>query len=272
MSGVRKILSARTARPKVEEMLAALVDAAAFIGRADGRFSEAELNVFIDSLREVVAAAVGDEAVESLVTTPRLLDLARSARARLRAEGPERFLEALAPRFPGAFAGDGLVLAYRIVLADGHVTAEEAAAFRRLAGALGLEVAETEALEALAQPPKGPGPDAAVAQVKALSARGWLPVPDSVMDASARWKRTDGAALDLELDAADGTLHVQLPDGVEAGPHLLCRFGDALPGVLAVLEALRDSLSAKTLDDKLPALRAVCPELFLERDGHFTRC
>lgn len=270
MSGVRKILSARTARPKVEEMLGALVEAAAYIGKADGRFSEAELNVFIDSLREVVSAAVGDEAVETLAATPRLLDLARAARAKLLKEGPLAYVEALAPRFPGAFARDGLILAYRIALADGHVTPEEATAFRELASAFGLEVAETEALEALAHPGKGPSANAAVEQVNALHGRGWGPVPGSAMDASARFSRPSGA-LDLELDAADRTLHVLVAGDGDAGPHLLCRFGDALPGLLAVLEALKTSLTPATLDEKLPALRAVCPDLFVERDGRFAR-
>jgi tellurite resistance protein len=270
MSGVRKILSARAARPRVAEMLEALVEAAAFIGRADGRFSEAELNVFIDSLREVVSAAVGDEAVESLASTPRLLDLARAARGKLLKQGRASFLEALAPRFPGAFARDGLILAYRIVLADGQVTPEEAAAFRELASAFGLEVAETEVLEALAHPGRGPAGSAAVEQVNALRERGWVPVPDSAMDASARYPRP-GGALDVELDATDGTLHVLVAGDGAAGPHLLFRFGDALPGLLAVLEALKESLTPATLDEKLPALRAVCPDLFVERDGRFAR-
>lgn len=271
MGHIRKILSARAARPRVEEMLGALVDAAVFIGRADGRFSEAELDVFIDSLREVVTAAVGADAPDELTTAPRLLDLARASRARLLREGGDAFLAALAPRFPGAFARDGLVLAYRIVLADGHVTAEEAAAFRQLAQALGLEVAETEALEALAQPARQTPPPDAAAQVQALHARGWTAVPDSAMDASARFAQPGGGLVDLELDAGDGTLHVQLSSGGELGPHLLCRVGDALPGLLAVLEAVKATLTPATLDEKLPALKAVCPELFAEVDGHIVR-
>lgn len=269
MSGVRKILSARTARPRVDEMLEALVEAAAYIGKADGRYSEPELNVFIDSLREVVSVAVGDEAVDTLAATPRLLDLARAARAKLLKLGPLSYLEALAPRFPGAFARDGLILAHRIALADGRVTPEEATAFRELAGAFGLEVAETEALEALARRGAGPG-EASVELVHALRARGWTAVPDSAMDASARFLRP-GGALDVELDAADGTLHVQVAGDGEAGPHLLFRFDDRLPGLLAVLEALKDSLTPATLDEQLPALRAVCPDLFVERDGRFAR-
>lgn len=270
MSGVRKILSARTARPRVADMLEALVEAATYLGKADGRFSEAELNVFIDSLREVVSAAVGDEAVDTLAATPRLLDLARAARAKLERLGPLAYLDALAPRFPGAFARDGLILAYRVALADGHVTPEEATAFRELASAFGLEVAETEALEALAHPGKGPSASAAIEQVHALRERGWTAVPDSAMDASARFPRP-GGALDVELDAADGTLHLQVAGDGDAGPHLLFRFGERLPGLLAVLEALKDSLTPATLDEKLPALRAVCPDLFVERDGRFAR-
>jgi hypothetical protein len=252
-------------------MLGALVDAAVFIGRADGRFSEAELNVFIDSMREVVSAAVGDDASDDFTSTPKLLDLARAARARLQREGADAFLASLAPRFHGPFGRDGLVLAYRIVLADGRVTAEEAAAFRRLAEALGLEVAETEALEALARPARTERATEAIARVNALHAQGWAPVPDSVMDASARFVQPDGGRVDLEFDTTDGTLHVQLSSGGEPGPHLLCRVGEALPGLLAVLEAIKTSLTPATLDEKLPALKAVCPELFLEADGRVVK-
>ena len=121
MSTVRKILSARAARPKVEGMLQALVEAAVFIGGSDGRFDEDELDVFIDSMREVVSAAVGDEFLESMAATHKLLDQARGARRLLREQGTDTFLRQLAPKFAGPFGRDGLVLAWRVVLADGRI-------------------------------------------------------------------------------------------------------------------------------------------------------
>ena len=58
---VRKILSARTARPHVEALLKGLVQAAVYMGRADGVFREVEVDSLIDSVRDVVTGAVGAE-------------------------------------------------------------------------------------------------------------------------------------------------------------------------------------------------------------------
>jgi tellurite resistance protein len=272
---VRKILSARAARPQVEGMLQALVEAAVFIGGADGRFGEDELNVFIDSMREVVSSAVGEEFLDTMASTGKLLDLARGARKTLHAKGEGRFLSELAVRFPGAFARDGLVLAYRVVLADGKVTAKEAAAFEALAKALGVEVSETEVLKQLAThaetASKRGHRGSSIEALLTLPALGWSPHKDEHFDAGMTFNQADGGVLSLELDSGESVLHVHVngPDG--KGPHLVCFFGESLPALLAVLDGIKATLMPATLGEKLPALRAVCPELFVEHEGRFAK-
>ena len=272
---VRKILSARAARPQVEGMLEALVEAAVVIGGADGRFGEDELNVFIDSMREVVSAAVGEEFLHTMASTSRLLDLARGARKVLHAKGPARFLAELALRFPGAFARDGLVLAYRVVLADGKVTEKEAAAFEALARALGVELVETEVLKQLATHSEAASKrghqGASIEAVRTLVTYGWTLLKDEHFDAGVLFKQADGGVLSLELDSGESVLHVHVngPDG--KGPHLVCFFGEALPALLAVLDGLKATLVPGSLGEKLPALRAVCPEVFVEHEGRFAK-
>lgn len=272
---VRKILSARSARPRVEAMLEALVEAAVYIGRADGRFGEEELDVFIDSMREVVAAAVGEAFLDELASAPRLLDAARRARARLIDLGRADFLAALAPKFHGDFSRDGLILAYRVVLADGKVTDAEAQAFEALAHALGLQVAEIEVLKDLAAQWKVGGGASerarAIEQLGALEARGWKGFPVEGFDLGVEHLQEHGARLRLELDARETVLHVHVLDAAGAGPRLVCLYGQSLPGLLAVLDAMKDSLTAATLQQKLPAVRAVCPELFVEQQGRLSR-
>jgi tellurite resistance protein len=277
---VRKILSARAARPQVEEMLQALVEAAVFIGGADGRFGEEELNVFIDTMREVVSAAVGDEFLDAMAGTGRLLDRARVARRLLSNHGEPRFLADLAPKFlaHGAFARDGLVLAWRIVLADGRVTEKEAAAFEALAKALGVEVDEVRVLKELAA-----GSEVAsklghrgesIEQLRALEQQGWERLPagsEHGFDASVKHAQPTGGALRLELNARESALHVHVEGADGQGPQLVCLFGDALPALLAVLDGLRNTLVPATLDEKLPAVRAVCPETFVHHQGKFTK-
>ena len=268
---VRKILSARTARPKVDEMLEALVEAAVFIGRADGRFGEEELDTFIDSMREVVRAAVGEEFLDSLGATSGLLDRARKARRTMLSIGREKYLEQLAPKFPGAFARDGLVLAYRIVLADGEVTSNEAEAFEQLAKALGVEVEETQLLKKLAAKSevarqRGKAGES-IEAVLALSEKGWQRRPASdEYDASV-----SHAALTLELDAGESALDVFVRDADGNGPQLRCLFGESLGGLLAVLDSVKGELTPGTLGEKLPALRAVCPEVFVAHAGKFAK-
>ncbi len=272
---VRKILSARTARPQVEGMMEALVHAAVFIGGSDGRFGEEELNVFIDSMREVVSSAVGEQALENLASTGRLLDQARTARRDLQIKGEPAFLAGLATRFPPHFARDGLVLAYRIVLADGKVTDKEAAAFEALATAMGLELDETQVLKQLAlqseTASKGGHKGTSIEQVRELEIRGWKRIKGDDFDAGVQFDQGGGARLTVELDSGESVLHVNVQDAAGQGPHLRLFFGDSLPAVLAVLDGLKESLLPSTIGQKLPALRAVCSELFVEHEGHFTR-
>ncbi len=268
---VRKILSARNARPKVDEMLDALVEAAVFIGRADGRFGEEELETFIDSMREVVRAAVGDEFLDSLGATSGLLDRARKARRALMTMGAEKYLAELAPKFPGAFARDGLVLAYRIVLADGKVTSREAETFEQLATALGLEVEETHVLRELASKSESASKRGhqgeSIEAVLALSDKGWQRLPANAdYDAGVMY-----GALTLELDAGESALHVHVRGDDSQGPHLVCLFGEQLGGLLAVLDSVKHDFTTATLGEKLPAIRAVCGEVFVEHQGKFAK-
>ncbi|MGV3622866.1 MAG: TerB family tellurite resistance protein [Archangium sp.] len=268
---VRKILSARGARSQVEGMLDALVEAAAFIGRADGRFGEEELETFIDSMREVVRAAVGDEFLDTLGATSGLLDRARRARRMMLELGREKYLEQLAPKFPGAFARDGLVLAYRIVLADGEVTPAEADAFEQLAKTLGVEVEETQVLKELATRSevarlKGATSESVDAVLK-LSEKGWARRPASdAYDAAVHF-----GAMTLELDAKESALDVFVRDPEGNGPHFRCLFGENVAGLLAVLDSMKIELTPATLGEKLPAIRAVCPEVFVAHQGKFAK-
>lgn len=273
---VRKILSARAARPQVETMMEALVDAAVFIGGADGRFGEDELNVFIDSMREVVSSAVGDQALDDLASTARLMDQARKARQSLQKEGAEAFLSGLATRFPSNFSRDGLVLAYRIVLADGKVTDKEAHAFEALASSLGLELSETQVLKDLAAKSEAASKagyrGTSIEQLRELEQRGWAAAPkDESFDAGVTFTQADGGRLALELDSGESVLHVNVSSADGKGPHLVCFFGDALPALLAVLDGLKTELKPSTLGEKLPAVRAVCSELFVEHEGRFAK-
>ena len=268
---VRKILSARAARSQVDEMLDALVEAAVFIGRADGRFGEEELETFIDSMREVVRAAVGEEFLDSLGATSGLLDRARRARRTLLELGREKYLEQLAPKFPGSFARDGLVLAYRIVLADGEVTANEATAFEDLAKALGVEVEETQVLKELASKSEVARQSGSVGTnvdaVLALSDKGWQRKPASdEYDAAVHY-----GAVTLELYAKEAALDVFVRDADGSGPQLRCLFGENLGGLLAVLDSMKGDFTPAKLGEKLPALRAVCPEVFVAHQGKFAK-
>lgn len=272
---VRKILSARTARPKVEGMMEALVHAAVFIGGADGRFGEDELNVFIDSMREVVSSAMGEEFLDAMASTAKLLDQARAARHELLAKGQTRFLAELAPRFPGNFARDGLVLAYRIVLADGKVTETEAAAFGALAAAVGVESNEIEVLKQLAvhseTASKRGHRGESIELLRGLEAHGWTRLKGDHFDAGVLFTQADGGHLSLELDSGEAVLHVHVHGVDGLGPHLVCFYGDALAALLAVLEGIKTTLVPAKLGEKLPAVRAVCPELFVEHEGRFAK-
>jgi tellurite resistance protein len=266
---VRKILSARAARPQVEGMLEALVDAAVYIGGSDGRFGEDELNVFIDSMREVVSSAVGDQFLDTMASTARLLDLARSARKALIAKGAARFLAELVARFPGPVARDGLVLSYRIVLADGKVTEKEALAFEALAKALGVEVEETTVLKQLASQSEtasqGGYRGSSIEQLQSLVGRVG-PAQGRTLRPGVTFPQPSGGS--SSGDAGESVLHVRERPGTGL---TVCFFGEALPALLAVLDGIKASLVPATLGEKLAAVRAVCPELFVKHDGRFAK-
>lgn len=281
---VRKILSARAAKAQVDDILAALVDAAVFIGRADGRFSEDELDVFIDTMREVISSAVGDDFVGEFASTPRLLDLARVARQRLKHLGASAYLEELAPRVPAHLQREALVLAYRVVMADGQVTPDEAASYRALAQAFGVAVHEADTLEDLAAKSEAASRQGhrggAIEEVQALEAQGWAdpyhgrtPRPpeaewfDVVLEAPG----APGTRLLLELDATESVLHLQVLGADGQGPHLIFLYAGTPAGLLAVVNAVKGALSPETFRAQLPAFKAVCPDLFLELGGTFSK-
>jgi tellurite resistance protein len=276
---VRKILSARSARPHVEQLLRGLVHAAVYMAHADGVYREVEVESLIDSVREVVTRAVGEEFLGELASTPRLLDWAREGRALLRTKGEAAFLEEVAKAFQGGFKRDALVVAYRICAADGAIKPAEAAAFRKLAHAMGLGGFELDALESMARRAAvdaHPGKDElGPAKLKALTTRGWRdPLADARAagietdwyDASVAYFAQSGDVIRLDLDADEHVLHLHL------GPaHLVVPYGQRLDEVLALVHDARETLSATTLDVYLPKLTALCGDVYLERDGRLVR-
>lgn len=276
---VRKILSARSARPHVEQLLRGLVHAAVYMAHADGVYREVEVESLVDSVREVVKQAVGEEFLGELASTPRLLDWAREGRALLRTKGEAAFLEEVAKAFQGGFKRDALVVAYRICAADGAIEPAEAAAFRKLAHAMGLSGFELDALESMARRAAvdaHPGKDElGPAKLKALTTRGWRdPLADARAagietdwyDASVAYFAQSGDVIRLDLDADEHVLHLHL------GPaHLVVPYGQRLDEVLALVHDARETLSATTLDVYLPKLTALCGDVYLERDGRLVR-
>lgn len=272
---VRKILSARTARPHVEALLRGLVHAAVYMAHSDGVFREVEVDSLIDSVRDVVRRAVGEEFLGELASTPRLLDWGREARAALRTRREADYLAEVADAFQGGFKRDALIVAYRICAADGAIKPPEAAAFRKLAQAMGLTGHELEALESMARRAAAaahPGRDElGAAKVKALSTRGWRdPFADARaaglepewFDASVAWFAPSGAVLRLDLDAEEHALHVHLGE-----LHLVVPYGAKLDELLALVDDAKETLRAETLDVYLPKLKALCGDVFIERDG-----
>ena len=98
--------------------LQALVEAAVFIGRAWGDFSEAELNVFIDQIRVIV----GEQ-----VPASELISLARRARADLRALGREAYLRQLRARLVDVPKDQVRALGQAIAAAEGLKPEEQTA-------------------------------------------------------------------------------------------------------------------------------------------------
>lgn len=281
---VRKILSARSARPQVEALLRGLVRAAVYMARADGQFGEAEVESLIDSVREVVVAAIGEEYLQELASAPHLLDWARDARRELLQKGEAAYLADLASRFEGGFRKDALIVAYRIIAADGTIAPDEAEAFRKLSLAMGFQGNELDALESMASSTAKraqPGRDeAALASFKSLYARGWSDpfaglrasgIEVAWYDASAQHRGAAGWSLRLDLDAQERSLHLHFLEGEKEGPHLLLLYGERFDAVLDLIDGAKAELSPVTFDAWLPRLVAVCPDVFLERDGRLMK-
>ncbi len=266
---LRTMLSTNAERPQVEALLDMLVNAAVFIGAADGRLGESELNLFIDSMREVVSSVGNEALVTSIGSTTSLLDRARKARRDLKAQGEEAFLKQLAQRFPVSNVRAGLVLAYRIVLADGKTTATEASAFEKLAAVLGIDSAESQVLREVAtqaRPADKRGLRSSLELLQGLEKTGWTKHGDDAVS----FQSAVGNRLLLELEASESSLHVRLQANTGEPTLLICFFGENLNGLLAVLDAIKTTLSPLTLNEKLPALRVVSERVFIKSEGRLS--
>jgi tellurite resistance protein len=138
MSTVRALFSARSARPKVEASMRALVQSAVFLASADGHVEESEVEALVDGLRAVMARTVGAELLDDYAKVPVLLDEARTALRHLATQGEGPFLAGLAAALEGDFKKDALEVALAVVFADGQTSQKEQAALDRLSRALGL--------------------------------------------------------------------------------------------------------------------------------------
>jgi tellurite resistance protein len=281
---VRSILSARSARPQLEAMLRGLVRAAVYLGRADGQLGEAEVEHLIDSVRKFAADAVGEEHLADLVTVSRLLDEARAARAALRVEGEANYLAKLAELFQSGFRRDALIVARRIVAADGVLAPEETAAFSKLAHALGLSPEEAAAIEVLATSSWVDIEDAdhldeAREQLEDLHTHGWHDAFPELKAAGYELRSFDAsiahtsniARLRIDLDARERVVHVNVMELNGPGPHVICIYGNSLNGVLSLIDQVKDRVSPATVPQLLSDLVVRCDALFLERDGRLVQ-
>lgn len=279
---VRKILSARAARPQVDALLKGLVRAAVYMGRSDGALDEAEAESLIDSIREVLASAVGETHVRELASTARLLDEARVARVELRTKGEATYLADLAQDLSGGFKRDALVVCWRVIGADGVVRPEEAKAFHRLAAAMGFTGQEASALESMARGTAAgaaQGRDsAAVGGVEELLERGWVnpnldagsKAADAWHDASAEY-RQGVSTLRVDLDAAERVLHLHVADPHGHDAHVICLYGTQLHPVLSLFDSVKATLTPGTMPQLLSDLSALSDAVFLERDGRLVQ-
>lgn len=280
---VRKILSARAARPQVAGMLKGLVRAAVYMGSSDGALDEAETESFIDSIRELVGAAVGEAHMRELASTSALLDEARSARVELRTKGGAAYLADLRSAFAGGFKRDALVVCWRVIAADGVVQPQEAEAFRRLAEAMGFTGDESSALETMARGTAAGaarGRDtAAIETMSELIDRGWKdPYKDlrgkgidvSWHDASVEYDSTT-ARLRVDLDAVERVLHLHVTDAHGPGPHVICLYGSQLHAVLALFDGAKETLTPASVPQLLVDLVALSDAVFIEREGRLVQ-
>ena len=142
MSTVRHLFTARTARPKLEATVRALVQAAVFLASADGQVEEKEVETLVDDLRAVMARSVGLENLDEYAKVSVLLDEARLAVQALATHGPAEFLSGLAGVLEGDFRRDAVKIALDVVRADGDISDSEVRALETLAQAVGLPASE----------------------------------------------------------------------------------------------------------------------------------
>ena len=138
MSTIRALFSARSARPKVEASMRALVHAAVYLASADGHVEETEVEALVDGLRAVVARTVGPELLDDYAKVSTLLDEARAAMRTLKTGGEAPFLAGITRALEGDFKKDAVDVALAVVFADGKTTAKKQTALDRLSQALGL--------------------------------------------------------------------------------------------------------------------------------------
>lgn len=272
---VRKLFRTGSSPADAQALLSALVHAAVYIGSADGRFSEEELDVFIDTMREVVSSAGGPEFLSTLASTAALLDQARKARSALRSQGESAYLAHLAPQFESEFVRPGLVLAYRIIIADGAVSTKEEAAFEALAKTLNVPPAECATLKQLATVSEAASQRGhrgqSIELFRQLTEHGWRPFPTKEKDvACLRHEQSPGGWVELELNSSESSLHLSILDAQGQGPQLLCLFHDTLPALLSVIDEHKDALSPASYAMHLPKLRAACSHLFVEYQGRWS--
>lgn len=139
---VRHLFTARTARPKLEATLRALVQAAVYLASADGKVEEPEVETLVDDLRAVIARSVGMENLDEYAKVSTLLDEARMAVQALATHGPDEFVAGLAAVLEGDFRRDALKLALDVVRANGTISNPEVRALEVLAKALGVPAAD----------------------------------------------------------------------------------------------------------------------------------
>jgi len=142
VSTVRHLFTARTARPKLEATVRALVQAAVFLASADGQVEEKEVETLVDDLRAVMARSVGLENLDEYAKVSVLLDEARLAVQALATHGPAEFLSGLAGVLEGDFRRDAVKIALDVVRADGDISDSEVRALETLAQAVGLPASE----------------------------------------------------------------------------------------------------------------------------------
>lgn len=142
MSELRHLFSARSARPKIEASIRAVVQAAIYLASADGEVKEPEVEVLVDDLRAVMLERVGEEQLDTYVNVGKLLDIAREARRELMMNGEQALLIHLHTVLEGNFRKEALRVALDVVRADGKVTDAERSCLDKLGAALGVEVGE----------------------------------------------------------------------------------------------------------------------------------